>query len=70
MGLKRLSDTDKINYDHGGSRIKCIDNVQRMTEALLRSGYTVKVTPVFDRWPRENDLLYYDIEYIKVETNN
>lgn len=58
-----------INYDRGGSRIKYMDNVQRMTEALLRSGYTVKVTPVFDEWPREHDLLYYDIEYVKVETN-
>lgn len=58
-----------VNYDHGGSRIKYMDNVQRMTEALLRSGYTVKVTPVFDKWPRENDLLYYDIEYTKVVTN-
>lgn len=58
-----------INYDRGGSRIKYMDNVQRMTEALLRSGYTVKVTPVFDKWPRENNLLYYDIEYIKIETD-
>ena len=68
MGSAQTTNTS-INYDRGGSRIKYMDNVQRMTEALLRSGYTVKVTPVFDKWPRENDLLYYDIEYIKVEPN-
>lgn len=58
-----------VNYDHGGSRIKYMDNVQRMAEALLRNGYTVKITPVYDEWPRENNLMYYDIEYTKVRTN-